>query len=63
MAKNKDSIKKIVGKKKINRYSKDQCISEIARLEKGQENKKGVSIPDANSRYQEDIRKRLASLS
>lgn len=56
-------VKKNVGKKKINHYSKEECISEIARLEKGQENKEGVSIPDANSRYQMDVRKRLASFS
>jgi len=56
-------VKKNVASKKVNAYTKDECILEISRLEKGQENKKGVSIPDANSRYQMDVRKRLASFS
>ena len=56
-------VKKVCAAKKINRMTKEQCISEIQRLEKGQENKKGVNIPDNHSRYQMDIRKRLASLS
>lgn len=56
-------VKKTVNKKKINHYSKDECIAEIARLEKGQANKKGENIPDAHSRYQMDVRHRLASLS
>jgi hypothetical protein len=56
-------VKKNVASKKVNAYTKDECIAELSRLEVGNKNKKGENIADVNSRYQMDIRKRLASLS
>lgn len=62
MAKNKDSIKKSVGKKKINHYNKADCQAEIARLDTCNKDKNGVVVPDA-SKYRRQVEERLAGLS
>lgn len=61
MAKNPESIKKVVGKKKVNRYSKAECESELQRLDTSFKDKNGVTIPDS-SLYRKQIEERLASL-
>lgn len=53
MAKDKNSIKKEVGVKKINAYSKENCTKEIERLKAGKQ---------ANSRYYWDVVDRLEVL-
>ena len=43
-------VMKVVGVKKVNRYTKEQCLSELSRLE------------NRNSRYAKDVMERLVVL-
>ena len=53
MSKEGSKIQKVCTKKKINRYSKEDCQKELVRLT---ENKSD------NSKYAEDLKKRLAAI-
>ena len=50
MAKEGANVKKVVGKKKVNRYNRQECESEIARL------------ANDSSKYKAEVQERLASL-
>ncbi len=62
MAKQGTNINKIVGKKKINHYSKAECEGELKRLDTSFKDKYGLVIPDT-SVYRRQIEARLAKLA
>lgn len=58
MAKKDSNVKKVCSKKKINHYTKAECEAELKRLETSFKNKRGEVIPDANSKYYQDVKNR-----
>ena len=58
MAKAGSKIEKVTGKKKVNHYTKAQCVSELARLDSCHKDKKGVVLADS-SQYRKDVQERL----
>ena len=57
------NVKKIVGKKKVNRYNKAECQSEIARIESTYKNKNSVVVHGFDCSYLNDVREKLVTLS
>jgi len=60
MAKAGSKIEKVTGKKKVSKYSKELCISELARLS-DVKNKDGVSVHVNDSKYAQDVKAQLAT--
>ena len=63
MAKDGANIKKTVSKKKVNRYNKAECESEIARIEATYKNKDSVVVHGFDCSYLKDVKEKLVTLS
>lgn len=62
MSKAGTKTEKVCGKKKVNRYSKAVCESELSRLDNMNKNKDGVNMGDS-SKYKAEIQARLATFN